>query len=91
MRRKYGPLHDVATWSVFKDSQDFAGNGIAALSTITSDREVLHGAGAVQYMSDLLLNGKTYLAKCDACEALMALIKKDEACREFVNWTVISH
>ena len=31
---KYGALFDVATWSVFKDSQDFAGNGIAALRCV---------------------------------------------------------
>ena len=85
--RKYGPLYDVATWSVFKESQDFAGNGIAALSSIPMDRDVLQGGGAVQYMVDLLLNGKTSSAKCDACQALISLLKKDEACREFVSWT----
>ena len=85
--RKYGPLYDVATWSVFKESQDFAGNGIAALSSISMDRDVLQRGGAVQYMVDLLLNGKTSEAKCDACQALLGLLKKDEACREFVDWT----
>ena len=46
-------------------------------------------------MVDLLLNGKTFLVKCDACEALVAQLNKqrsttsnsDLACREFVNWT----
>lgn len=32
------------------------------------DRDVLQVGGAVQYMLDLLLNGKTNRAKCDACE-----------------------
>jgi len=86
----YRPLYDVATWSVFKDSQNFAGIGIAALSSIPADRDVLVGdinGGAVQYMVHLLLNAKTTRAKCDACEALVALFKNDQACREFVIWT----
>ena len=62
---KYGQLYDVATWSVFSDTQDFAGNGIAALSSIPMDRDVLQGGGAVQYMTDLLLTGKTTRAKID--------------------------
>lgn len=62
---KYGKLYDVATWSVFPDTQDFAGNGIAALSSIPMDRDVLQSGGAVQYMTDLLLTGKTFRAKID--------------------------
>ena len=53
---------------MYKESQDFAGNGIAALSCIPMDRDVLHSGGAVQYMVDLLLTGKTTAAKCNACE-----------------------
>jgi len=84
---KYGPLYDVATWSVFKDSQDFAGNGIAALSSIPMDRDVLQSGGAVQYMVALMLTGKTNRAKCDACLACISLLKNDDACREFVKWS----
>ena len=68
---KYGKLYDVATWSVFPDTQDFAGNGIAALSSIPMDRDVLQSGGAVQYMTDLLLTGKTFRAKIDgACNSI---------------------
>jgi len=84
---KYGALFDVATWSVFKDSQDFAGNGIAALSSIPMDRDVLQSGGAVQYMVALMLTGKTHRSKLDACLACILLLKNDKACREFVQWS----
>jgi hypothetical protein len=71
----YKTLYDVATFSEFPSSQDFAGGGVAALCTLSRERESLYSSGAVKYMLDLLINGKSLRSKCDACDALTALVK----------------
>jgi hypothetical protein len=68
-------LYDVATFSEFASSQDFAGGGVAALCSLPGDRDSLFGSGAVKYMLDLLVQGKSLRSKYDACDALVALVK----------------
>ena len=85
--QKISSLYDVAAWSDFSSSQDFAGKGVAALCSIRQDRDLMYNTGAIQYMIELLLNGRSPQAKCDACDALVELVKNDLACRAFVSWT----
>lgn len=82
---KYRSLYDVATFSEFSSSQDFAGSGVAALCCITADRESVFSSGGVKYMLDLLVNGKSVRAKCDALDAIGSLVKSREACRELLG------
>lgn len=85
--QRFSSLYDVATWSEFTSSQDFAGKGVAALCSIRQDRDLMYTTGAVQYMLDLLLMGRSPQSKCDACDALVELVKNDEACRAFLSWS----
>jgi hypothetical protein len=83
---KYRSLYDVATFSEFSSSQDFAGGGVAALCCIASDRDSVFHSGGIKYMLDLLVNGKSVRAKCDALDAIGSLIKSRDACRELLGW-----
>lgn len=82
---KYRSLYDVATFSEFSSSQDFAGGGIAALCCIASDRDSVFLSGGIKYMLDLLVNGESVGSKCDALDAIGSLIKSRDACRELLG------
>jgi hypothetical protein len=83
---RIAPLYDVAKASDYASSQDFAGQGIAALA-VGADRGALLESGAVKHMLDLILSGRSVKSKADACDALVQLLQHDDGVRHLERWS----